>query len=54
MEIARLGAVKENPTYQPMKWETTAVGEFLSNPIQIWKMRQDGSVQDALFNTFKV
>ena len=35
-------------------WESAAIMEFLSNPIQPWKVGQDGSVQDALYINFKV
>ena len=32
-------------------WETANVAEFLNNPIQPWKVKADGSVHDALYNT---
>ena len=35
-------------------WETAPIMEFLSNPIQPWKVGRDGSVQDALYINFKV
>lgn len=35
-------------------WESAAIMEFLSNPIQPWKVGQDGRVQDALYINFKV
>jgi sulfane dehydrogenase subunit SoxC len=30
-------------------WQTAAIMEFLTNPIQPWRVSQDGSVQDALY-----
>ena len=35
-------------------WETANISEFLNNPIQLWKIGQDGSVKDALYNTFNI
>ena len=35
-------------------WETANVGEFLNNPIQLWRVKQDGSVQDALYSSFDI
>ncbi len=35
-------------------WQTAPIMEFLTNPIQPWKVGQDGSVQDALYKVFKV
>ncbi len=35
-------------------WETANISEFLNNPIQLWRIAQDGSVHDALYNTFNV
>jgi hypothetical protein len=35
-------------------WESAAIMEFLSNPIQPWKVDRDGSVKDALYVNFKV
>jgi sulfane dehydrogenase subunit SoxC len=32
-------------------WETAPIGEFLNNPIQPWRVKTDGSVEDALYNT---
>jgi sulfane dehydrogenase subunit SoxC len=31
-------------------WETAPITEFLNNPIQPWKVKADGSVQDVLYN----
>lgn len=35
-------------------WESANISEFLNNPIQLWKIGQDGSVTDALYSTFNV
>ncbi len=31
-------------------WATADISEFLNNPIQLWKVKPDGSVQDDVFN----
>lgn len=31
-------------------WETAPITEFLNNPIQPWKVKADGSIQDDLYN----
>jgi len=35
-------------------WETANISEFLNNPIQLWKIGQDGSVTDALYKNFNI
>ncbi len=32
-------------------WESAPITEFLNNPIQPWKVKADGSIHDALYNT---
>jgi len=58
LELAQLWGDSRNPHIPATEiehfWETAAIGEFLNNPIQPWRVRPDGSVQDALYNTFKV
>ena len=31
-------------------WETAPIAAYLNNPIQLWKVKPDGSVHDALYN----
>jgi len=31
-------------------WASAPIAAFLNNPIQLWKVKPDGSVQDALYN----
>ena len=43
------------PAAEIMKfWETANILEFLNNPIQSWKIEQDGSVKDALYSNLNV
>ena len=58
MELAQLwgnGREPRIPAAEIIKfWETANVGEFLNNPIQLWRVKQDGSVQDALYSSFDI
>ncbi|MBZ5699106.1 MAG: molybdopterin-dependent oxidoreductase [Acidobacteriia bacterium] len=31
-------------------WETASISEFLNNPIQLWRVKPDGSVEDATYS----
>jgi sulfane dehydrogenase subunit SoxC len=31
-------------------WETASISEFLNNPIQLWKVKADGTVEDATYS----
>jgi sulfane dehydrogenase subunit SoxC len=33
-------------------WESAPIAAFLNNPIQLWKVRPDGSVNDATYNRY--
>jgi sulfane dehydrogenase subunit SoxC len=58
LELAQLwgsGREPRIPAADILKlWETANVGEFLNNPIQLWRVKQDGSVQDALYSSFNI
>ena len=58
IELAKLWGDSRDPHIPAEEiekfWESAAIMEFLSNPIQPWKVGQDGSVQDALYINFKV
>jgi hypothetical protein len=55
MELAKLWGDERQPPIPASEiehwWETTPIKEFLNNPIQPWRVKQDGSVEDALYNT---
>jgi hypothetical protein len=34
-------------------WESAQMSTYLNNMIQIWKVTQDGSIQDATYSTLK-
>ena len=58
MELAQLwgdGRDPKIPASEVIKfWETANVGEFLNNPIQLWRVMPDGSVKDALYSSFDI
>lgn len=58
MELAQMwgnGREPHIPAAEVIKfWETANISEFLNNPIQSWKIGKDGSVKDALYNTFNI
>ena len=53
MELAKLWGDDRTPPIPADKimsfWQTASIAEFLNNPIQIWRVKPDGSVQDALY-----
>ncbi|MBZ5698508.1 MAG: sulfite dehydrogenase [Acidobacteriia bacterium] len=55
LELAKLWGDQVTPHYTGEEiehwWETAAIMEFLNNPILPWRVKPDGSVQDALYNT---
>lgn len=57
MELAKLWGDDRTPPISAEKiisqWETAQMSTYLTNPIQIWKVNQDGSIQDATFSTLK-
>lgn len=57
MELAKLWGEQRNPPISADAmvnlWEHTTMSSYLNNPIQIWKIKQDGSVEDAMYSTFK-
>ena len=57
MELAKLWGDDRTPPISAEKimsqWETAQMSTYLTNPIQIWKLNQDGSIQDATFSTLK-
>lgn len=58
LELAQLWGDSRQPPIPAAEiekfWESAAIMEFLSNPIQPWKVNRDGSVKDALYVNFKV
>ena len=58
LELAQLWGNSREPKIPAEEiekfWESAAIMEFLSNPIQPWKIQKDGSVKDALYVNFKV
>ncbi|MBZ5698769.1 MAG: sulfite dehydrogenase [Acidobacteriia bacterium] len=58
MELAKLWGNQTTPPEPASEiasfWETAAISQFLNNPIQIWKVSQDGSIRDGTFSTFKM
>ena len=58
MELAQLWGDNREPHIPASEiikfWETASISEFLNNPIQLWRIGQDGSVKDALYNTFNI
>jgi len=55
LELAQLWGNQVTPRYTGEEieqwWANASVAEFLNNPIQLWKVKPDGSVHDALYNT---
>jgi hypothetical protein len=58
MELAQLWGNQTKPPEPASEiasfWETAAISQFLNNPIQIWKVSQDGSIQDGTFSPFRM
>ena len=58
IELAKLWGDSREPHIPASEiekfWETAAIAEDFNNPIQPWKVGQDGSVRDALYINFKV
>ncbi len=57
MQLAQLWGDSREPKIPASEiehwWETAAIGEFLNNQILPWRVKEDGTVHDALYNTFK-
>ncbi|MBZ5700087.1 MAG: sulfite dehydrogenase [Acidobacteriia bacterium] len=57
MELAKLWGDDRTPPLPATQivsfWETAEMSTYLNNPIQIWKVNQDGSIQDATYSTLK-
>ena len=57
MELAKLWGDDRTPPISAETvisfWETAEMSTYLNNPIQIWKVNQDGSIQDATYSTLK-
>ncbi|MBZ5698689.1 MAG: molybdopterin-dependent oxidoreductase [Acidobacteriia bacterium] len=55
LELAKLWGDDRTPPIPASEieqwWETSSISEFLNNPIQPWRVKPDGSIQDALYNT---
>ena len=55
LELAQLWGDTRNPRIPGSEierwWATTPIMEFLNNQILPWRIKADGSVQDALYNT---
>jgi sulfane dehydrogenase subunit SoxC len=57
MELAKLWGDDRTPHITAEKiisqWETAQMSTYLTNPIQIWKVGQDGSIQDGTYSALK-
>ena len=57
MELANLWGADRTPTISGEKvlamWESAQMSTYLNNMIQIWRVNQDGSINDATYSTLK-
>jgi sulfane dehydrogenase subunit SoxC len=55
MELAKLWGEERPGIHIPAEkvlsfWETASISEFLNNPLQLWRIKPDGSVEDSTYS----